>query len=154
MRGDAGEYLVSDGFKTYEKAHSPGIAAHWVILAGGLAGSAYLFLAGLVSLARFGRDAWSRPEFPAFTSLLLFIAVLPVFTTQSFMALGDLTPASAVLAVITSLLPIGFALTITRVIRLRGRSRFQLCLAFAAGLALLWFAILIMKGLLPLRLWS
>ena len=154
MRGDAGEYLIADGFKTYQKVATPGIAAQWLILMGGLAGTTYLLLAGLVALLRSGWGARHRPEAPAFTVLLLCVGGIPVFATQSFMALGDLTPASALLAVTSALLPIGFALTLARVISLQERSRFQLSLAIAAGLALVWFAVLVVEGLLPLRLWS
>lgn len=95
-----------------------------------------------------------RPEAPAWIALLLLFVPVPLFLTQSFMAMGDLTPASGALAAVTLLLPVGMALTILCVAKQSDRSRTALLHGLAAALVLQSCAVLASAGLLPLRLWS
>jgi hypothetical protein len=73
----------------------------------------------------------------------------PFFATQSFMALGDFTMASASLALVTGLLPLGMLLTVVRSLKRRGESRFVLLHGIAAALVLQWCVVLIAAGMLP-----
>jgi hypothetical protein len=154
MRGENGEHLVSDGFNTFRKVSTAYLAAHWASVSLGMAGFIWLFIAGVVSLVRCRAGAFRRAEAPAWIAIVLLVLPAPLFMTQSFMALGDLTLASAVLAAVTLLLPVGMALTILRVAKQRGRSRTTLMHGLAAVLVLQFCAVLASAGLLPLRLWS
>jgi CubicO group peptidase (beta-lactamase class C family) len=153
LRGSSGEYLLSDGFRTYLKVPAAYLAAHWASVILGMAGFAWLFSAGLVNLLRRPVRIHRRTEAPAFIALLLLVTPLPFFMSQSFMALGDLTPASALLAAATLLLPLAMILTILRSWKNRLNSRLALVHGLAAVLALQWCAVLMNAGLLPLRLW-
>lgn len=154
LRGENDEYLVSDGFKTYEKVADSYLAAHWTSIALGVLGFSWLVAIGFVSLIRHRAAMIRRPEAPVFVAFLLLLLPVPFFLAQPFMALGDLTLASALLATATFLLPVAMVLTIVRVWRMPDRSRLALVHGLAAVFALQWFAALAIAGLLPLRLWA
>ena len=149
-----GEYLVSDGFRTYRKVATAYLVAHWASLLLGLAGLAWVFIAGIVSLARHRSAMFRQPLAPAFLASVLLFVPLPFFWSQSFMALGDLTAASVLLAIVTALLPVGMLLTILLVVPKWGTSRALMLHGIAAVLVLQWCAVLVANGLLPFRLWA
>ena len=154
LRGKQGEYLVSDGFRTYEKVSTAYLTAHWTSVLLGLAGLIWILIAGSISLVRFRSKMTNRPEAPAFfASTLLFIPI-PFFFTQSFMALGDFTLASASLAIVTLLLPIGMFITIMRAKKTWQVSRITLLHGIAAVFVLQWCAVLLAEYMLPFRLWA
>jgi hypothetical protein len=154
MRGENGEYLVSDGFNTFRKVPTAYLAAHWASVLLGAAGFIWLFFVGIVSLVRDRAGAFRRPEAPAWIALLLLFVPVPLFMTQSFMAMGDLTPASGALAAVTLLLPVGLALAILRIAKQPDRFRTTLLHGLAAVFVLQSCAVLATAGLLPLQLWS
>jgi CubicO group peptidase (beta-lactamase class C family) len=154
VRGENGEYLVSDGFNTFRKVPTAYLAAHWASVLLGAAGFIWLFFVGIVSLVRDRTGAFRRPEAPAWMAILLLPVPVPLFMTQSFMAMGDLTLASGTLAAVTLLLPVGLALAILRIAKHRDRSRTALLHGLAAAFVLQSCAVLATAGLLPLRLWS
>jgi len=119
-----------------------------------LLGLTWLFVAGLIALLRHRAKMINRPVAPAFVALLLFFIPVPFFMNQSFMALGDLTPASLLLALATLLLPVGMLMTLLRVINLQGKPRVAVLHGLAAVFVLQWFAVLASAGLWPLRLWA
>lgn len=147
------EYLFSDGFQTFEKAPTAYLIAHWTSILLGLAGLAWILLSGSISVVRYRSKMFRRPETPAFVASALLFAPIPFFVTQSFMALGDLTLASALLAVVTLLLPIGMLLTILLVRKTWKEQRINLLHGVAAAFVLQWCAVLIATGMLPFRLW-
>jgi len=152
LRGIEGEYLISDGFRTYEKVSSTYLFAHWTSVALGLVGVTWLFLAGIVSLVRFRSTMMWRPVGPAFAALALLFVPIPFFMSQSFMALGDVTFASVLLGGVSALLPFGMLLTVIRAMktwRTIGLSMFH---GVAALLTLQWCVVLIAAGLLPLTI--
>jgi hypothetical protein len=153
LRGEEGEYLISDGFKTYEKVPTVYLAAHWTSILLGLAGLTWLFFAGVISLVRYRSTILQRSEAPAFIAIVLLFVPLPFFMTQSFMAIGDFTLASASLAAVTSLLPVGMILTITRARKNWKEPHTNLIHGIAATLVLQWCAVLFVGGMLPLSLW-
>jgi CubicO group peptidase (beta-lactamase class C family) len=153
FRGKQGEYLVSDGFRTYEKVSTAYLTAHWTSIFLGLAGLVWILVAGSISLVRYRSDVFRRPESPAFVASALLIAPLPIFLTQSFMALGDFTIASALLAIVTLLLPIGMLSTIILATKKWRVSRINLLHGLAATFVLQWCAVLMATGMLPFRLW-
>jgi CubicO group peptidase (beta-lactamase class C family) len=154
FRGKQGEYLVSDGFRTYEKVSTAYLAAHWTSLFLGLAGLVWTLLAGSISLFRYRSDVFRRPEGPALVSSALMFAPIPFFLTQSFMALGDLTMASALLALVTLLLPVGMLSTLHLAMKSRSESRINLLHGLAAAFVLQWCGVLVVSGMLPFRLWA
>lgn len=154
LRGEPGEYLVSDGFKTFEKVSSAYLAAHWLSVLLGLGGLAWLLLAGLIALLRYRSKMLQHPAAPAFVAILLLFVPIPFFMTQSFMALGDFTLASAVLASVTLLLPVGMIWTIMRSGKTWKSSWPGRIHGLTAIFVLQWCAILIAADLLPLVLWA
>ena len=153
LRGEAGEYLISDGFRTIEKVSTAYLAAYWASFVLGFLGIIWLFLAGLLSLARYGSKMFQRPEAPAFITITLLFVPVPFFMTQSFMALGDLTLASGLLAAVTFLLPVGMLLTAVRARKMQKNLDLNLLHGLAAISAMQWCAVLAFEGMLPLRLW-
>lgn len=154
FRGKGGEYLMSDGFQTYKKVSTAFLTAHWTSILLGLVGLSWILLAGGTSLARWRTAMFRRPEAPAFFAVALLFVPVPLFFTQSFMALGDITPASFSLASVTALLPIGMLLTIILVIKQRQVSRLNLVHGLAAAFVLQWCLVLIVADMLPFRLWA
>lgn len=153
LEGEENEYLISDGFKTYEKVSSVYLAAHWFSVILGLGGLTWLLMAGFVAFLRYRSQMPRRPEFPAFLVLALFFVPIPFFMTQSFMALGDFTVASALLAAATLLLPFGMFLTAIRAAKTWKKSRINRLHGWAALFVLQWCFVLATAGMLPLRLW-
>lgn len=154
MRSSEGDYLVSDGFVTYKKIPSSYLYAHWSSVALGLVGLAWILVAGIVSLLRHRRGMIYRPEAPGFASILLLALPVPYFMNQSFMALGDVTTASVLLALVTLTFPIGMLLTIRRVWKTENRSWSVWTTGLSSAFVMQWCAVLAMAGLLPLRIWT
>ena len=153
IRGREGEYLISDGFRTYEKVSPIYLVSHWTSLALGVAGLMWILLAGCVSLVRFRNRLMRRPEAPAYLASVLLFVPIPFFLRQPFMALGDLTLASSLLALATLLLPIGMLATVILAVRARTESRIFLLHGGAAFLVLQWCAVLMVAQMLPFALW-
>jgi hypothetical protein len=153
LRGQESQYRISDGFRTYEKVPGVFLYAHWLSVSLGLLGLIWLFLAGFIALLRYRIKMIKRPEAPAFFSLLLLFIPAPFFLAQSFMALGDLTFASVLLAIVSLMLPVGMLLTLLRIKNLQSKSQVVVLYGLAAGFVLQWCVVLVNAGLLPLRLW-
>ena len=119
----------------------------------GLAGLTWLFLAGFISILRYRSNFFQRSEAPAFVAIVLLFLPLPFFMTQSFMAIGDFTLASALLAAVTLLLPLGMVLTLTRVRKKWKESHATLIHGLGAAFVLQWCVVLFVGGMLPMRLW-
>ena len=153
LRGEAGEYLISDGFKTFEKVSDAYLFAHWISVLLGLLGLIWLFLSGLVMLLRYRKEISQHPIGPAFVAIVLLFVPIPFFLGQSFMALGDFTFASFLLALVSSLLPLGMILTVMRVRQTWRTSRLKVLHGLAAVFVLQWCIVLIAFSMLPFRLW-
>jgi CubicO group peptidase (beta-lactamase class C family) len=154
IRGDDGEFLISDGFKTYRKVPAAYLFAHWASMLAGLAGMIWLFVCGVFLSVRYRIGVFRQPVAPAFLGLLLTLLSMPLFLLQSFMALGDFTVASASLALATLLLPIGLIFTIIRSWKLQSITLPGRMHALAAVFALQWCMVLIVAGMMPFRLWA
>jgi len=154
LRSEDGEYLLSDGFRTYQKVPAAYLAAHWASALAGLLGVILIFVSGAVSLVRYRAGFVRRPEAPAFLAVLLILLSVPLFMLQSFMALGDFTLAGATLAVATFLLPFAMIITLLRVRKLQRITLADRIHALAAIFTLQWCMVLVVAGMLPFRLWS
>jgi hypothetical protein len=153
-RGEDGEYLVSDGFRTYEKTAIAYLIIHWISISLGLAGMAWILISGSVSIIRYRLKIFRRPEAPAYVASALLFTPIPFFFAQSFMALGDLTFASGLLAAVTLLLPIGMLLTLVLAKNTWKTRRIGLLYTAAVASVLQWCVVLIAVGMLPFRLWA
>lgn len=153
-RGHDGKYLVSDGFQTFEKVPAAYLFAHWISVFLGLAGLTWVLISGAISLVRHRSGMLRRPEGPAFIASVLLLVPIPFFVAQSFMSLGDFTPASVLLAVVTLLLPIGMLLSILLARKNWRASLISRLQVMAAVFVLQWCVVLATSGMLPLMLWS
>jgi hypothetical protein len=147
--------IVSDGMRTLERVSPLGVWVLWVSAAVGVVALAYLLIVAVVrSVGALRRRAWSREplRWPALCLVLLVMAP-GLYLTQSFLAIGDPTPANVTMAVLTGALPV--ALVVGGVQRVRagvGTLGARLDLGAIAGL-LQWCAVLAAWGLVPLVLW-
>ena len=149
-----GARVLDTGVQSYERMSPIIFAALWASLAAGLAGLAYLLVAGAARLAR-RRLARGDALLPPFAGILALAAPIPFFFLQPFLALGDLTLASGLLAAVTALLPVAMAAGLVRYFRRREpASPSQALEAIAMGATLQWTLVLAAWGLLPLRLWA
>lgn len=145
--------VISRGTQSHRQASLGELAPRWLSLAAGVLGLAYVLIAGSTrAIARRLRVA--QPLFVPWLAVLALALPLPLFLRQSFLQLGDLTPASALLAASTAALPLAMAFGLYRHWRLRPRggwARADLLAMLAIGQ---WALVLATWGLLPLRLWA
>ena len=148
-----GRRVISDGLRTFEQISRWRIAPLWASLAAGLSGLVYLVLVGLVRMVR-RRFRPADPLFVPFLAVVALVLPVPFFLGQSFVQLGDLTPASALLAVVTAALPLAMLVGLG----LSFRRRPVRVVAVLDGLAMLavlqWTLVLAAWGLVPLQLWT
>jgi hypothetical protein len=116
---------------------------------------AYLLILGVArSVRALRRGAWTSEPlcWPALCLVLLVVAPA-LHLTQSFLAIGDPTPANVTMGLLTGALPVGLAVGgLQRVRAGVGTLGARLDLAAIAGL-LQWCAVLAAWGLVPLLLW-
>lgn len=102
---DDEELMLSNGLKTYQKGSLITVVFYWLSLALGILGLTYLVLTGL-----FRTCTWDKEKLYGtglvLLNILLFILPGYLFTEQSFLEFGDITPASISLAILSGLLPI------------------------------------------------
>jgi CubicO group peptidase (beta-lactamase class C family) len=155
LRTDDGVPIVSDGMRTLERVSAASVWGLWVSAAVGVVSLAYLLVVGVArSVRALRRGAWtSEPlRWPALCLVLLVVAPA-LYLTQSFLAIGDPTPANVTMGLLTGALPVGLAVGgLQRVRAGVGTLGARLDLAAIAGL-LQWCAVLAAWGLVPLLLW-
>lgn len=147
-----GERVLSNEFLSLRKISLWRITPLWLSLAVGLLGLGYVFVAGLVGAAKRSLG-WRRPLFFPFLALLALAVPVPLFMTQSFLAMGDLTPASGALALVTGLLPLAMVFGLARRFRIGIGGWPARLEAIAMGAVLQWTAVLMAWGMLPFMLW-
>ena len=155
LRTAGGVPLVSDGMRTLERVSPSSVWGLWASAAAGVLGLAYLLVVGASrSAAALRRGVWAREplRWPALCLVLLVVAP-GLYLTQSFLAIGDPTPANVAMALLTGALPV--ALVVAGVQRLRAGVRTtgaRLDLVAIVGL-LQWCGVLAAWGLVPLVMW-
>jgi hypothetical protein len=149
LAGEDGERYLSDGFRTLRRVGVVWFAAVWTSFALGVTGLVFFFVA--IPLRRVLRNEplWQ----PASVALLLLAAPVPLFLTQSFVALGDLTPASMAVYVATLALPLLMLAQAAWVVRCRSRLAWWPAHLTAAMLVLQWCVSLYAFDMLPFALW-
>ena len=148
--GDDGQRIVSDGIRNYAKANMALFAGLWASLAAGLLGLAYVVTIGSWRLLR-ARPRTRGPLFAPLMGVLALALPAPLFYLQSFMRMGELTLASATLAVVTAALPLTLAAGLAR--QWRGGSG-NVADTVALIAALQCTLVLAAWGMLPLMLWK
>jgi CubicO group peptidase (beta-lactamase class C family) len=148
-----GDRVLSDGLQTFERTTWIRMTALWASLAAGLAGLAAVLAMGAARL-------WQRslrpgdPLFAPFLGTIALAVPVPLFFSQSFLQLGEVTAASISLALVTAALPaavlIGLALRMSQGVV--GRTALLESAALAGVLQL--SVVLAVSGLIPLRLWT
>jgi CubicO group peptidase (beta-lactamase class C family) len=152
----SGTLALTDGLRTYERMSLWYMVRLWGSLVLGVLGLVYLLVRGLIAAVR-GRLG---PSAPLFVPFLVVAALLPaalLLLRQSVLALGAVTPANVLLAVITAALPAAAAVGLWRISRQQVGSPWTAATttdAVALVGVLQWAIVLAFWGLLPLRLWS
>lgn len=147
-----GRHIISDGFRSYEQISPWRMLPLWASLVAGMVGLLYLILLGVLRILR----RRFRPDDPLFIPFLASVALLlpvPLFFVQSFLRLGDLTPASAMLALVTGMLPLAMLFGLWRSSARGAVNRGALTDRLAMLGVLQWNIVLAFWGLIPLRLW-
>jgi CubicO group peptidase (beta-lactamase class C family) len=144
LQADDGSRVLSDGILSYRRVSAWHLGLLWISLAAGLLGLLVIVGLGGYRLAR-RRLTRSHSLFVPFLATVALAIPIPFFFGQSFLALGDLTIASGLLAAATAALPLAM---IVGLARRPGRLE-----AVAMVGVLQWCGVLAVWGLLPLRLW-
>ncbi|WP_194755981.1 serine hydrolase domain-containing protein [Aliidiomarina indica] len=150
---DQGKRVISDGFRSYEQASLWRMVPLWASLAAGLAGLVWLLVSGIVRVLR-RRLQPSSALFVPFLAAVALLLPIPLFFGQSFLQLGDLTTASALLALMTGILPLAMIFGLWRSFRWGATDRGMLWDKLAMLGVLQWCVVLAFWGLMPVRLWS
>lgn len=147
-----GQRMLSDGLRTYRQVPLIQMLWLWTSAAFGVLGLLLVLCRGLWLLARGRLPGESTLSVPLASVLMLF-APLPFFLTQSFLALGDLTIASGLLALASCALPLGMIYGLARLAR-RGRAVRRPAIECFALLAVTqWTIVLAAWGMLPFLMW-
>lgn len=149
---DDSRRIISDGFRSYEQTSLWRMIPLWASLLAGVLGLVYLILFGTFRAAR-RRLNYSDPLLIPFLAAVALFLPVPLFFSQSFLQLGDLTPASALLALVTGMLPFAMLFGLWRSFSRDARNRGKLRDKLAMLSVLQWSMVLAFWGLVPLRLW-
>ncbi|WBS03062.1 serine hydrolase [Pseudoduganella sp. SL102] len=145
-----GQRILTTGTQSHARVSLAYLASLWCSVAAGLLGLAWIAAKGLARLALRRlppRDPLAIP----LAGVLALLLPLPLFYRQSLLQLGDLTVASALLAIVTAALPVAMLGGLALALR-RGSGRRIDALAMVAILQLA--IVLAAWDLLPLRLWA
>jgi CubicO group peptidase (beta-lactamase class C family) len=152
FQSDNGTRVISDGLHNYEQVSPARLLLHWASLVAGLLGLIWVLLAGLWR-ALTGRLRGYAAMMIPFLGVCALVLPLPLFYLQSFLQLGDLTAASALLALVTGFLPLSMIFGIVVYFRSAREGLpgwFDVVACFAV---LQWTVLLYTVNLLPFRLW-
>lgn len=153
FKGEDGTPLISDGFRTYGKTSGLSLGLLWASLAAGLVGMVWILLSAAVRLTKRRSFILRHPNSAPFLAILCLLVPAPFFWAQSYLQMGDLTTASALLALVTGILPLAMIYGLGRGLR-RGLSGWRDAGDTAAAVAVLqWCLVLFAWDLLPIRLW-
>ena len=147
-----GERRLSDGLRPYRKVPLATMLWLWSSAALGVAGLLYVLVRGGWLLVRGRLRTTSTLSLPLVAALLLFVPI-PFFLRQSFLALGDLTMASGLLAFATAALLPAMVYGQVRLL-MRSATIRRPALDCAALLAVTqWTIVLAAWGMLPFVMW-
>lgn len=154
LQSSDGQRLLSDGLHTWERASRWRMGLLWASLVAGLLGLVYILVAGSARALAGGLPWRSMPLLAPLLSIIALALPIPFFLQQSFLQLGDVTPATLLLAFVTGLLPVALIVGIIMAFRRRApRTRDHLDLVAMLGV-LQWLLVLAAWHLWPIRLWA
>lgn len=138
----------SNGFGTYRKVDLLQFTALWLSFLAGMGGCIAVLVIGTWRMLRAPRHTLAGPLAPAW-AVLLALPVAGLLLGRSWQSMGDLTPATGLLALLTGALPAAvlFGLWRARASLAARRDRWLL------AAVLQWCCVLGLFGMLPLRLW-
>ena len=145
--------LITDGFVTYEKLNTFYLLSLWISLIVGGLGILFILVAGIIRFIRKRKAFIKEPLFVPFLSVCCLFIPLPFFLSQSFIALGDLTTASLLTALVTGFLPLAILFGCWKYFKngiSERRKKFELLAVISV---LQWVIVLSFWGMIPLRLW-
>ena len=148
------EPLLSDGYRTYKRVNPALVFGLWFSFGLGIAGMFWFLVTGGIALKKQGKDGFLTPQGIVMVGVLGLFIPLPVFFTQSFMALGDMTVASVLLAGSTITLPLTTVVAIWKIVHSKVRTVSGTWHEIAAVAVLQWCVVLYYFDMLPLRLWA
>ena len=148
-----GRRVISDGLRTFEQVSLWRIVPLWASIATGVSGLVYLVLAGVLRTVR-RRLRPSGPLFFPFLAAGALVLPVPFFMGQSFLQLGDLTVASALLAVVTAALPLAMFVGLGLYFHQRPAGAVAVLDVLAMLAVLQWAIVLAAWKLVPLQLWT
>jgi hypothetical protein len=105
LKNNEGHFIISTGFQNYMKTSIIYVGAHRFSLLFGVTGVLWLLFYNLFCLITNFKNTIRKPAILPFFGIMTIGLSIPLFFTQSFLALGDLTPASLTLAIGSLLLP-------------------------------------------------
>jgi CubicO group peptidase (beta-lactamase class C family) len=155
LRTSEGTAVVSEGLRTLERVSAVSVWALWLSAVVGIAALAYLLPVGAVrSVMAFRRGEWrNEPLGWPVVSIVLLVIAPSLYLTQSYLAIGDPTPANVAIAVLSGVLPVALMLGALQRVRAGvGTLGARLDLGAIVGL-LQWYVVLAAWGLAPLMLW-
>jgi CubicO group peptidase (beta-lactamase class C family) len=145
--------LISDGFVTYERANILYLLFLWISLIVGCLGLLFILFAGIIRFVRKRKAFIKEPLLAPFLSVCCLFVPVPFFLNQSFIALGDLTAASLLTAVITGFLPLAMLFGCWKYFKNGVSGRLKKMELIAVISTLQWVTVLSFWGMIPLRLW-
>jgi hypothetical protein len=153
LTAQGGRRVISTGLQSYEKTSLLELAPLWSSLVAGLLGLLWLLVSGTIGLVA-RRGVRRQATFAPLIGIVALLLPLPFFLRQSFLALGDLTVASGLLAAVSLLLPLTMLVGLFRSFHQRPWSRSAKVDVVAMLAVLQWLVVLAWWGLVPLRLWD
>jgi hypothetical protein len=104
------DIFVSNGLSTFKKVSLFELMLYWISLTLGMLGLLYILLASSLRLVFKNLGSHKQLQWPVL-SLLLFALPVLAYLNQSFLSLGELTLASGLLFMVSSLLPISLVVS-------------------------------------------
>lgn len=155
LHSAANRPIITDGLRTLERVQPLSVYTLWASAAVGFAAVLYLLVIGGVRTVQAVRRRMFRFEplrWPAICLVLLLVAPA-LYLTQSFLAIGDPTPANVTIAILSGLFPFTLLMALVRIARAGLSTNIaRLDFLMLAG-ALQWCGVLAAWGLLPFVLW-
>jgi CubicO group peptidase (beta-lactamase class C family) len=155
LRAADESFVIADGLRTLERVQPSSVYSLWASAAAGVAALIYLLIAGGArSLRALRRRAWRAEPLRWPTICLVLMLMAPaLYLGQSFLAIGDPTPANVALALLTAALPITLLIAAAQRLRAGTCSWIAGLDLFALAAALQLCVVLASWGMLPLVLW-
>lgn len=147
--------IITDGIRTLERVRPLTVYARWASALAGVVAVLYLLVVGGVRSAQsLRRGVWrSEPlRWPAICLALMLVAPA-LYLTQSFLAIGDPTPANVAIALLSGMLPLTLLVAGVHRVRTGLRTHTARLDLLAVAAALQWCLVLAAWGMLPFALW-